>query len=40
VPSFAADALAGTGVFETLRMVSQRVLQRLAAPARAGAHDA
>lgn len=40
VPSFAADALAGTGVFETLRTVSQRVLQRLAAPARAGAADA
>jgi mutual gliding-motility protein MglA len=32
VPSFAADALAGTGVFETLRKVSQLVLQRLSAP--------
>ena len=32
VPSFSADALAGTGVFETLRKVSQLVLQRLAAP--------
>jgi signal recognition particle receptor subunit beta len=32
VPSFAADALAGTGVFETLRQVSQLVLQRLSAP--------
>jgi signal recognition particle receptor subunit beta len=31
-PSFAADALAGTGVFETLRKVSQLVLQRLSAP--------
>ncbi|MCC6319244.1 MAG: GTPase domain-containing protein [Gemmatimonadaceae bacterium] len=36
VPSFAADALAGTGVFETLRKVSQLVLQRLAAPQPAG----
>lgn len=32
-PSFPADALAGTGVFETLREVSQRVLQRLSTPA-------
>ena len=32
-PSFSADALGGTGVFETLREVSQRVLQRLSAPA-------
>lgn len=40
VSSFAADALAGTGVFETLRTVSQRVLQRLAAPARTGTHNA
>lgn len=32
-PSFGADALAGTGVFETLRKVSQLVLQRLSAPA-------
>ena len=31
-PSFAADALAGIGVFETLRKVSQLVLQRLSAP--------
>jgi hypothetical protein len=37
VPSFPADALAGVGVFETLRLVSQRVLQRLSAPAGAGA---
>jgi signal recognition particle receptor subunit beta len=35
-PSFAADALAGTGVFETLRKVSQLVLQRLSAPQPAG----
>lgn len=33
VPSFAADALAGTGVFETLRHVSGLVLRRLAQPA-------
>jgi mutual gliding-motility protein MglA len=33
VPSFAADALAGTGVFETLRRVSELVLRRLAQPA-------
>ena len=32
-PSFSADALGGTGVFETLREVSQRVLQRLSTPA-------
>ena len=31
-PSFAADALAGTGVFETLRHVSHLVLQRLGTP--------
>jgi signal recognition particle receptor subunit beta len=31
-PSFGADALAGVGVFETLRKVSQLVLQRLSAP--------
>jgi len=37
VPSFPADALAGVGVFETLRLVSQRVLTRLASPAGAGA---
>ncbi len=33
IPSFAADALNGTGVFETLRKVSQQVLQRLSTPA-------
>ena len=33
VPSFPADALAGTGVFETLRRVSELVLRRLAGPA-------
>lgn len=33
VPSFAADALGGRGVFETLRRVSELVLRRLAAPA-------
>jgi signal recognition particle receptor subunit beta len=32
-PSFAADALARTGVFETLRHVSHLVLQRLGTPA-------
>ncbi|MGQ0766263.1 MAG: GTP-binding protein [Gemmatimonadota bacterium] len=32
-PSFAADALSGRGVFETLRKVSEQVLQRLAVPA-------
>ena len=32
-PSFSADALGGAGVFETLREVSQRVLQRLSTPA-------
>lgn len=37
VPSFAADALAGTGVFETLRRVSELVLRRLAQPAVAAA---
>jgi signal recognition particle receptor subunit beta len=36
VPRFAADALHGLGVFETLRKVSQLVLQRLSAPAPAG----
>ena len=36
VPSFAAGALAGTGVFETLRKVSQLVLQRLSTPAGTG----
>jgi hypothetical protein len=29
VPSFPADALRGTGVFESLRAISQLVLQRL-----------
>jgi signal recognition particle receptor subunit beta len=33
VPSFPADALAGVGVFETLRRISQLVLQRLSTPA-------
>jgi signal recognition particle receptor subunit beta len=32
VPSFAADALGGNGVFETLRRVSELVLRRLSAP--------
>lgn len=36
VPRFAADALHGVGVFETLRKVSQLVLQRLSAPVPAG----
>jgi mutual gliding-motility protein MglA len=36
VPSFPADALGGTGVFETLRAVSGQVLQRLTATAPAG----
>ncbi len=31
VPSFAADALHGTGVFETLKGISELVLKRLAA---------
>jgi signal recognition particle receptor subunit beta len=29
IPSFAADALRGTGVFETLRAISELVLHRL-----------
>jgi signal recognition particle receptor subunit beta len=33
IPSFGADALAGQGVFETLRRASELVLRRLAAPA-------
>jgi len=33
IPSFAADALGGVGVFETLRGVSEVVLRRLSAPA-------
>lgn len=37
VPSFGADALAGMGVFETLRRISQLVLQRLSSPAPAAA---
>jgi mutual gliding-motility protein MglA len=32
VPSFAADALGGKGVFETLRGISELVLRRLSAP--------
>jgi signal recognition particle receptor subunit beta len=32
VPGFAADALVGTGVFETLRRASELVLRRLSAP--------
>jgi mutual gliding-motility protein MglA len=32
-PEFAADAVHGTGVFETLRAVSELVLRRLGAPA-------
>jgi signal recognition particle receptor subunit beta len=35
VPSFAADALGGQGVFETLRRASELVLRRLSAPATA-----
>ena len=31
VPSFAADALHGVGVFETLKGISELVLKRLAA---------
>ena len=36
VPSFAGDALHGTGVFETLRGISALVLRRLSAAAPAG----
>ena len=36
VPSFAGDALHGTGVFETLRGISELVLRRLSAAAPAG----
>jgi signal recognition particle receptor subunit beta len=32
VPSFSADALRGTGVFETLRRAAELVLRRLSAP--------
>ena len=35
VPYFAADALHGVGVFETLRGISELVLKRLASPAEA-----
>ena len=35
VPHYAADALHGTGVFETLRGISELVLRRLSSPARA-----
>jgi hypothetical protein len=31
VPSFSADALHGTGVFETLKGISELVLKKLAA---------
>ena len=37
VPSFAADALVGTGVFETLRKASELVLRRLGAAQPVGA---
>jgi mutual gliding-motility protein MglA len=33
VPHFAADALHGVGVFETLRGIAELVLKRLASPA-------
>jgi signal recognition particle receptor subunit beta len=36
VPYFAADALHGRGVFETLRAISELVLRRLSSPAMAG----
>jgi mutual gliding-motility protein MglA len=36
VPYFAADALHGRGVFETLRGISELVLRRLSSPAMAG----
>jgi len=35
VPSFAADALHGQGVFETLKSISELVLKKLAAGATA-----
>ena len=35
VPHYAADELHGTGVFETLRGISELVLRRLSSPARA-----
>jgi hypothetical protein len=37
VPHFAADALQGRGVFETLRGISELVLRRLSTPAGAEA---
>ena len=37
VPSFAADALAGRGVFETLRLASELILRRLGTAAGTGA---
>jgi len=40
VPSFAADALHGTGVFETLRGISELVLKRLSAGPSAAAPGA
>jgi signal recognition particle receptor subunit beta len=36
VPSFAGDALRGTGVFETLRGISEMVLRKLSSPTAAG----
>ena len=36
VPSFVADALRGTGVFETLRGISEMVLRKLSSPTTAG----
>jgi mutual gliding-motility protein MglA len=36
VPSFVTDALRGTGVFETLRGISELVLRRLSSPTPAG----
>ena len=36
VPSFAADALRGSGVFETLRGISEMVLRKLSSPTTAG----
>ena len=37
VPHYAAAAIAGKGVFETLRSISTLVLSRLSAPATKGA---
>jgi len=39
VPSYAADALHGPGVFETLRGISELVLKRLSSGGRPGATD-